>query len=90
MRQLKGIEKYLGLMFRTRNTEPVEFLFDKETQVPFHSLFVFFDFMCYWYDSKGELIQSRLCKPFELNIRCNTPFMRIIEVPRILKRFEDE
>jgi len=82
MRKLKGLDKYLGLMFRTSKTEPVEFVFYKEVTTPLHSLFVFFDFMCYWYDAKGELMQSRLCKPFELSITCKYPFTRIIEVPR--------
>jgi len=82
MRKIKGLEKYLGLMFRSANTEPVEIVFNKEVQVPIHSWFVFFDFMCYWYNAKGELVQSRLCKPFESSIECWKPFNRIIEIPR--------
>ena len=82
IRKVKGLEKYLGLMFRSENTMPIEIVFDKEVQAPIHSWFVFFDFMAYWYDAKGELIQSRFIQPFESEIKCSKPFIRIIEIPR--------
>lgn len=82
MRKVSGLEKYLGLMFRSENTEPIEIVFDKEVDAPIHSWFVFFDFMAYWYDAQGEMIQSRLIKPFEKEVKCWKPFLRIIEIPR--------
>jgi hypothetical protein len=84
MKKVKGLEKYLGLMFLPRKKAgAIEIEFKKEVSVPIHSWFVFFDFMAYWYDAKGNMIQSRLIKPFQKNITCPQKFKRIIEVPRI-------
>ena len=82
MKVAKGIRKYLGLMFRTRKTEPLIFYFDKPVSIPIHSFFVFFSFQAHWYNEKG-LIESRVIKPFQFNIRPRRPFSELIEVPII-------
>ena len=81
MKTTKGIRKYLGLMFRTKKTEPLIFNFKKPVMIPLHSLFVFFSFRAYWYNEKGLLIESRKVKPFQFNIKPSKPFSKLIEVP---------
>mgnify|MGYP001369958304 CR=1 FL=1 len=81
MKKVKGLQKYLGLMFKKEDTEPLMFEFDEEVDVPIHSWFVFFPFMAYWYDSEGILLQSRKINPFRSNIRCCCKFKTLIEIP---------
>lgn len=81
MKLVKGINKYLGLMFRTRKTDPLIFYFNKPVLIPIHSLFVFFSFKAMWFDEKGILIESRIVKPFRINIKPSKPFSKLIEVP---------
>jgi len=81
MKTPKGINKYLGLMFRSRRTEPLIFKFKKPVMISIHSLFVFFKFKVYWYDEQGQLIESRIVKPFQFNIRPSKPFSKLVEVP---------
>lgn len=81
MRKIQGLERYRGLMFRSRNTEPLEFVFDKDVHIAIHSLFVFFSFYAYWFSSKGELIEKRLVKPFRINIRPEKSFRVLMEIP---------
>jgi len=81
MKQAKGINKYLGLMFRTRKTEPLLFKFNKPVRISIHSLFVFFKFKAYWYDEHGLLIESRVVKPFSINIKPSKSFSKLVEVP---------
>jgi len=76
-----GIRKYLGLMFRTRKTESLIFNFNKPVLIPIHSLFVFFKFRAYWFDRDSNLIESRIIKPFQFNIKPSKPFSKLIEVP---------
>ena len=81
MKQVKGINKYLGLMFRSKRTEPLIFNFKKPVLIPIHSLFVFFKFKAYWYDKHGLLIEARVVKPFQINIKPSKSFSKLVEVP---------
>ena len=81
MKNVKGINKYLGLMFKNKNTEPLIFTLSKPKLLSIHSLFVFFPFKAYWYNEKGELIESRIVKPFRINIKPSKPFYKLVEVP---------
>lgn len=68
-------------MFRTRKTEPLLFEFKKPVLIPIHSLFVFFKFKACWYDKHGLLIESRVIKPFQINIKPSKSFSKLVEVP---------
>ncbi len=81
MKTAKGIRKYFGLMFRTKKTEPLVFYFTDPISIPIHSLFVFFNFRVMWFDKNENLIEQRIIKPFQFNIKPSKPFSKLIEVP---------
>ncbi len=83
MKQVKGINQYIGLMFKSSKTEPLVFTFSKETKISIHSYFVFFPFIAYWY-LDNKLIDRKIIMPFTKNIRPSKSFNKLIEVP-ILK-----
>lgn len=70
-----------GLMFRTRNTIPCLFEFDELSEFDITSLFVFFPFVAVWLNSKNEVIDTRLVKPFTIKISCKDPFAKLLEIP---------
>lgn len=81
MKLAKGIRRYTGLMFRTRNTEALCFEFNKEVLVPIHSWFVFFPFIVIWKDSKDKVMEMRRVNPFQKNIYPRKPFRKLLEIP---------
>ena len=85
--EARGIKKYLGLMFRTRKTNPLIFNFDSDVDYSLHSLFVFFDFEILFVDSENKIIERRIIKPFTWKIKCKKPYRKIIEIPILQKRF---
>jgi len=80
-KKVKGLGKYIGLMFRTRKTRPLLFDFKKNTRTPIHSLFVFFSFNAIWLDANNKIIAQKIVKPFTLSIRPKMPFRKLIEIP---------
>lgn len=82
LRQAKGLEKYFGLMFRSPNTSALLFEFEKETDLPIHSYFVFFPFTIIWYDAAGNIIEKRVVTPWQRDIKPSKPFKSFIEIPQ--------
>ena len=80
-KEVKGINKYIGLMFRTRRTQPLVFKFDSERIISIHSLFVFFPFMATWLNKKGEIVEQEIIKPFTLNHTPKNNAWVLIEEP---------
>ncbi len=80
-KEATGLRKYLGLMFRTKETSPLIFKFDQDVSMPIHSLFVFFPFTARWYDSDFDLIEERIINPFKMPIRPDKPFRVLTEIP---------
>jgi len=70
----------IGLMFRTKRTEPLEFDFGKVVYIPIHSWFVFFKFKAEWFLEDGTK-ETRIVKPFQKNILPSKPFTKLIEIP---------
>jgi len=81
MRKITGIQKYFGLMFRTKNTEPVTFEFEEDVLIPIHTWFVFFPCKLTWKDKNNEIIEERVVYPFKSNIMPSKPFKTLVEVP---------
>jgi len=77
----KGIQKYIGLMFRTRKTKPLIFEFSKDVIMAIHSFFVFFPFKAIWLDKKGKVIEKRIVKPFTFHVCPKKAFRKLIEIP---------
>ena len=72
-----------GLIFRGRNTENLVFDFKKEVyrRGALTSFFVFFNFLAIWLDNKNEVVEWRICKPFEPRIMPKNNFQKIVEIP---------
>jgi uncharacterized membrane protein (UPF0127 family) len=81
-RKARGIEKVLGLMFRTRKTKPLVFEFKNDVSLAIHSFFVFFPFRAIWLDSDNRIIEQRRVKPFTFSVRPKKPFRKLIEIPQ--------
>jgi len=79
MKRIKGLNKYLGLMFKI-HPEVLVFEFDKPIITPIHSLFCR-SFYAEWYDEKDNLIERRLVKPFRINIKPKNKYKKLIEIP---------
>lgn len=75
------IGKGRGLTFRTRNTKNLLFEFKREKGLAITSYFVFFDFLAVWLDSKNNVIDLKIVRPFELSILPDKPFTKLIEIP---------
>ena len=56
VKKLSSAGKYLGLMFKPKNTENLLFQFSKPSRTAIHSYFVFFPFAAIWLDSKNNVI----------------------------------
>lgn len=81
VRKLNEIGKFIGLMFRTRQTKNLLFSFNKKKRYSIHSLFVFFDFMAIWLDGKNNVLEWKIAKPFSFYIAPKKPFSSMIELP---------
>lgn len=81
VKKLGFFGRFYGLMFRTRETSCLLFEFSKDVTYVFHSYFVFFPFMILWLDSKNNIIDSALARPFKFKISTEKPFRKVIEVP---------
>jgi hypothetical protein len=80
IKQAKGINKYLGLMFRTSRTSPLIFKFPKTVSIPIHSYFVFFPFTAIWTFEDGTK-EERIILPFNNNIKPSKQFITLEEYP---------
>lgn len=78
MDDVKGINKYIGLMFQ-RNPKILKFDFDKPINYPIHSLFCK-KFIAIWF-LNNRVVDFRIVKPFELNIKSKSEFDKLIEIP---------
>ena len=75
-------ERFKGLMFtRIKKAKPLLFDFRKETKIPLHSFFVFFNFLVFWLDKNNNVIDYKICRPFQVNISTKRKFRKIVEIP---------
>jgi len=70
-----------GLMFRTKNTKPCLFEFNKPQRFRLTSLFVFFDFIVLWLNEHNEVTDMRKINPFTFSISTKKEFSSIVEIP---------
>lgn len=75
----KGINRYIGLMFKKKFEGSLEFNFKEPTTQTIHSFFVFFPFIVEWYDEQDKLIESQVIIDWRSNIKPSKPFIKIIE-----------
>ncbi len=71
----------IGLMFRTRYTWPLLFVFHRPCRVALTSWFVFFPFVAVWLDSRRRVIESCIVRPFMLTIVPHCSAHYLVEIP---------
>ena len=73
--------RYIGLMFKSKNTKNLLFEFKNNTRNRIHSFFVFFPFIILWLNEKNQVLEWKIVSPFSLAIKPRNEFRRFIEVP---------
>ncbi len=81
VRKMNSFNKFIGLMFRTKDTKNLLFEFEKDTRIAIHSFFVFFSFLIIWLDKKNNIMDYKIVRPFCFGIRPLRSFRKIIEIP---------
>lgn len=81
VRKLNRIDRFIGLMFKRRNSPALLFEFGKETRISIHSFFVFFPFLAIWLDNENNITEKRIIKPFYPSIKPKKEFKKLIEIP---------
>ena len=70
-----------GLMFRGRNTENLLFEFNRDVRRAITSYFCFFPFFAVWLDSRNNIVEKKIVKPFIFSLRPSKEFRKFIELP---------
>ena len=73
--------KYVGLMFKSKDTENLLFNFKNYKTFGIHSYFVFFDFLAIWLDEKDKIVDFSVVKPFTFFIKSKNPSVKLLELP---------
>ena len=81
VKEVSEFGKVSGLMFRTRRTKNLLFVFNKKTNVKIHSFFVFFRFLAVWLNDKNKVIGYKIVSPFSFGYSPKKSFSKLIEVP---------
>lgn len=79
------LKRARGLMFR-KNPSPLLFIFKKPTMQPIHSFFCK-PFKAIWI-LEGKIIEEKIVFPFEISIRPNAKFTKLVEIPLQDERIE--
>ncbi len=78
-RKLSFKEQFVGLMFKSKNSENL--LFDLPGKWGVHSFFVFFPFLALWLNEKNKVIGHKIVKPFTFYVNPGKKFARLVEIP---------
>lgn len=79
VRRLSYFNYWIGLMFKTKNSENL--LFDLPGKWGIHSLFVFFPFLALWLDEKNNVMEWKIVKPFSFFVKPRKKFSKLVEIP---------
>ena len=79
IKKVRGLGKFIGLMFRSRNTGAL--FFELKTSKAIHSFFCH-EFYAVWLDKKKKIIQINKIKPFTLSVSGGEKAKYLIEIPR--------
>ena len=80
-RNVSGIGRLRGLMFRHKNTSNLLFDFGKPVRYSLHSFFVFFKFLVVLLDEKNNVVDLKIEKPFRFYVNTDKKFVKILEIP---------
>ena len=75
------LSKYIGLMFKSKQTDNLLFEFDKQGKTAIHSFFVFFKFLAVWLDEKNNVLELKIVKPFTLFVKPMIRAEKLVEIP---------
>ena len=81
VKECVGIQRVLGLMFKSKNAGALIFKFRKPTKGKIHSLFVFFPFVAVWLNKNGQVVDLRKVKPFTFVVSSKKKYSSLIEIP---------
>ena len=79
VKEMKGINKAIGLMF---NRDGIARLFDfkKRGRIVIHSFFCP-EFLALWMDEDNNVLESRIIKPYILRIKPKNNYVKLLEIP---------
>jgi len=80
-KKLSFLGKYIGLMFKSSETNNLLFEFNTDRIISIHSYFVFFPFLAVWLDKDNNLVESQMVKPFTTLVKPKTHVRRLVEIP---------
>lgn len=80
-RKVSFLRRGIGLMFRSKETEPLLFEFNNDGKRAITSFFVFFPFLAVWLDEKDRVVELKKILPFEFSIRPKRAFRKLVEIP---------
>ncbi len=81
VKEMLGLERGFGLMFRTRKADNLLFFFSKPSRVAITAWFVFFPFLAVWCDKGKKVVDLRLVRPFETSFLPKKDASYLIEIP---------
>lgn len=80
-RKTNLFSRFIGLMFKNRNTDNLVFDFKRNIRTPIHSFFVFFPFLAIWIDDSGKIVDQKVIGPFRPRVLPKSKFAKLIEIP---------
>ena len=81
LKKVSRIGKFIGLMFKTSDTEALLFDFGEKTNAGIHSFFVFFKFYAVWLDDKKQIVKIEKIRPFTFLVKPGKKFRFLVEIP---------
>jgi uncharacterized membrane protein (UPF0127 family) len=82
VKKVSFLGKFIGLMFKSRNTKNLLFEFSSNEPRTIHSFFVFFPFLAIWLDKNNRVLEWNVVKPFTPAITPKKHPTRLVELPR--------
>ena len=79
-KKARGIKKFFGLMFKSKNTQALLFKFEKNPAI--HSFFVFFEFYAVWLDKNMKVVEVNKVMPFSFIIKPKKKAKYLLEIPK--------
>jgi uncharacterized membrane protein (UPF0127 family) len=74
--------KWLGLMFsKKEKAKALLFDFKKPVKMSIHSMFISYNFISIWLNSKDEIIEIQKVLPWKFRISPSEKFVKLIEIP---------
>ena len=96
VKTLSDLGKFLGLMFKSENSDNLLFKFSKPARYSIHSFFVSFPFLAIWLNEENKVLEFKIVHPYKFSVKPKVPFTNLVEIPinrknkKIIKFFVDK